>query len=214
MKVLIVLFALVATFSQTYADQCSSIKNEDKIDCAQNEPNWTVEGCLAKGCCHIKVDTRYPACFYSHPHIHEAKCTSLAVSARKDCGNAQTTEEACIESGCCWEMAPGAPNCYHPDPTITDTTTSTPINVTTSTPINVTTSNPINVTTSNPINVTTSNPINVTTSNPIDVTTASTAGTKYLTMIISLYFTNISINTHSVVLKEAFRNNHLSNICY
>jgi hypothetical protein len=205
MKVLIVLFVLVATFSQTYADECSSIKNEDKIDCAQNDPNWTVTGCLAKGCCHIKVSAAYPACFYSHPHIHEAKCTSLAVSARKDCGNAQTTEESCIESGCCWEMAPGAPYCYHPDPTIRNTTTSSPIDVTTK---------PIDVTTSKPIDVTTSNPIDVTTSNPIDVTTASTAGTKYLTMIISLYFTNISINTHSVVLKEAFRYNHLSNICY
>jgi len=206
MKVLIVLFALVATFSQTYADECSSIKNEDKIDCAQNEPNWTVEGCLAKGCCHIKVDTRWPACFYSHPHLHEAKCTGLAVSARKDCGNAQTTEEGCIESGCCWEMAQGPPFCFHPDPSITDTTTSNPTDVTTS--------SPTDVTTSSPSDVTTSNPIDVTTSNPGDVTTSSTAGTKYLTMIISLYFTNISINTHSVVLKEAFRNNHLSNICY
>ncbi len=171
MKVLVVLFALVATFSQTYADECSSIKNEDKIDCLQNVPNWTVDMCLAKGCCHIEVPGS-PACFLNHAYIHELKCTSVATSARRDCGNAQTTEVSCIDSGCCWEMAPGAPYCYHPDPTITNTTTSNPITETTSTP---------DVTTSTP-DVTTSSPGDVTTSNPIDVTTGSTIGTKYLTM--------------------------------
>lgn len=192
MKVLVILFALVATFSRTFADECSSIKNNDKIDCAQNEPNWTVSGCLAKGCCHIEVPG-YPACFYSFPHTHEAKCTSVAVSARKDCGNAQTTEIACIEKGCCWELAPGAPYCYYPDSTIPNTTTSRPTSTTTSRPVSTTTSRPVSTTTSRP-----------------GSTTTSTPGTKiYLTIIILLYFTNISINTHSVALKEAFCNNHL-----
>jgi len=163
MKALVLLFALVATFSQTYADECSSIKNEDKIDCLQNVPNWTPAMCLAKGCCHVEVPG-FPACFLNHPYIHEAKCTRVAVSARRDCGNAQTTEASCIDGGCCWEMAPGAPYCYHPDPTITDTTTTSKPD-TTSTPDVVTTSTPDDVTTSNS-----------------DVTTGSTIGTKYLTM--------------------------------
>jgi hypothetical protein len=151
MKVLVVLFALVATFSQIYADKCSTIKNEDKIDCLSNVPNWTVAMCLAKGCCHAEVPG-LPACFLNHPYIHEARCTSVVVSARKDCGNAQTTDVSCIDRGCCWERVPGAPFCYHPDPTITNTTTTA-----------------------------TSNPHTETTSNP-DVTTGSTIGTKYLTI--------------------------------
>ncbi len=67
----------------------------------------------------------FPACFLNHPYIHEARCTSVAISAKKDCGNAKTTGVSCIDRGCCWKVEPGSPFCYHPDPTITNTTTTT-----------------------------------------------------------------------------------------
>lgn len=122
-------FLLLLVTSNNAVDQCSSIRNEDKIDCAPNDPKWTVAGCLAKGCCHAAVsDSHYPACFLNHSHIREAKCTRVSVNLRRDCGDIHTTEISCGQSGCCWEIVPGAPYCYHPDNANTspDTHTNSP----------------------------------------------------------------------------------------
>jgi hypothetical protein len=123
---------------------CSKIANKEKIDCAANDLKWTIPGCLAKGCCHIEVPG-YPACFMSHAHMHLAKC-EVSDSARKDCGNATTTEMSCVAKGCCWELTTGAPNCFYPKDGVIETSTKSSItdNPTVNTPDKTTSSqNPI-----------------------------------------------------------------------
>ena len=121
--------------------QCKNITNEDKIDCAANDPKWTPKSCLAKGCCHIEV-AGYPACFYSHGLHHDAKCQVSTVE-RKDCGDAKTTAIECETKGCCWQMTPGSPFCYQKMGSDTTDNPVTPVTGSTSPGSNVTTG-PVN----------------------------------------------------------------------
>lgn len=91
--------------------ECKSVKDDDKVDCAANDPDWTPKSCVAKGCCYIEV-AGYPACFYTSNHHQDGTC-DVTNGQKTDCGDATTTETECKSRGCCWDVTPGAPACYN-----------------------------------------------------------------------------------------------------
>ena len=91
--------------------ECKTVKDNDKVDCAASEPNWTPHTCVAKGCCYIEV-AGYPACFFTSNHHQDGNC-DVANGQKTDCGDSTTTESECKNKGCCWNVTPGAPACYN-----------------------------------------------------------------------------------------------------
>lgn len=62
MKIIIYFLVIIAFCSHGKCDKCSSVKTADKKDCTAGEAGWTVDHCLAKGCCFNSSGA--PFCYY------------------------------------------------------------------------------------------------------------------------------------------------------
>lgn len=52
--------------------------------------------------------------FFNELNLDSEKCR--IPKNKVDCGHKETKQNECLESGCCWQVKPGDPYCFHPRP--------------------------------------------------------------------------------------------------